>query len=792
MPRTMTAVALVLTAFGMGYGARTVIALRQAAPAADMTAPAPPSASAASETLEVETAIDPRPDPLLPESRGLAANPAPVPPAIIPIIAAARTGPASGPASGPATLPQAASSSNSAALAYAPALPDVPNPFPVLASLRLASQNEAVPAPDLAPFPPADHFAAREAIAAYQKGDIAGGDAAARRITDKAARTAVEWFIVRSGNRSVSHNRVVAFLQANPDWPTRNLLMRRAEEALVADVKSPGLIRTFFAERAPVTAMGRIILARALVADGKKSEAEAMIRTVWRTDHFSDETEESVLKDFGNVITRDDHRARMERYIFKSMWAKATRAAARAGADYAAIVKARQALDNETPNAKALIAAIPASVANDTSAIFARAQLARRGNDATGAAKMIEKLTRDPAILADGDEWWVERRMITRKLLDAGEPALAYAVAAGHGAASPAMQVEAEFHAGWIALRFLNDGKKAEPHFRLAQQAARMPMSQARAAYWLGRAARHNNEPAQAKAHFEEAARHSAFFYGQLARAELGLADMPAQLPALTPEERTLIAQDAELRAVDLLLSLGERDAAMVMISDMAQTSGTDLQLHALGLMLAARHDTRGQLVLGKLALQRGVMLKYHAFPTAGIPDFQHLMAPVEKPIVHSIARQESAFNPRAVSHAGAMGLMQLMPGTARVTASRAKTNYDQARLLSDPAYNAQIGAAHLSELVEAWRGSYILTFAAYNAGGGNVKKWIDAYGDPRQPHVDPVDWIERIPFTETRNYVQRIMENLQVYRARFEPGTPLRIETDLRRGARHDLAQGP
>ena len=784
MPRTMTAIALVLTAFGMGYGARTAVSLRQIEPAPVLA----PQSPAMAEMPEPDFAIDPRPDPLFGAyAFDLRTPPIPLPPASIPVSPAAMTL-AGKSASTPA---QSAPVSSSVVLAYAPALPAVPDPTAVLETLRNASQNAPVPAPDLAPFTPADQLAAREAIALYQKGDIAAGDAMAKRISDPVVRALCEWVLVRSGNRAVSHHRIRAFAQANPQWPTQGLLARRAEEALTADVKSPGLIRDFFASRAPVTANGRIALARAMFSDGRKDEAQAMLRAVWRDDHFSEQTEDALLKDFPGLFTREDHRARMERYIFKSQWGKATRAANWAGSDYSALVKARQAVDNEAPNAKALVAAIPASLANDTSAIFARAQLARRNNDAAGAAKMIEKLTRDPAILADGDEWWTERRLIARKLLDAGDSEAAYKVAAGHGAASPAMKVEAEFHAGWIALRFLKDAKRAEPHFEAARAAALMPMSRSRADYWLGRAARQDGDMLKARAMFEKAAQHSAFFYGQLARSELGLAEVPAHPPGLSPEERQIIAQDSALRAINLLLDIGERDLAIQMTSDMAQSSGNLLQLHALGLIFADRQDTRAQLLLGKLALQRGVPLKYHAFPTAGIPDFQHLNAPVETPIVHAIARQESAFNPRAVSHAGAMGLMQLMPATARVTASRAKTSYDAGRLLSDPAYNAQIGAAHLSELVESWRGSYILTFASYNAGGGNVKKWIEAYGDPRQASVDPIDWIERIPFTETRNYVQRIMENLQVYRARFAPGTPLRIETDLRRGTRSDLAQG-
>ena len=376
MPRTMTAIALVLAAFGMGYGARTAIDLRQGIPAVvPDSQPSPdPDANAAMAPALAQTGdgIDVRPDPLLPVATLAAApehreRPILLPPASIPVKPARMTVAAVS----ASTPTQAAPVTASVALAYAPAVPPVPDPFAVLKSLDGASVHEIVPAPDLAPFSPADQLATREAISAYQKGDVAAGDASAKRISDLAARALAEWVIVRSGNRAIGHQRIRAFIQANPQWPTQALLARRAEEAFIADVKTPRLILAFFAARQPVTAMGKIALARSLVSDGKKSEGDALFRSVWRDDHFSDEAEDAVLKEFSGVLTRDDHRARMERYNFKSMWTKALRAAARIGPDHVALVKARQAVDNEAANAKALVAALPASLANDSSTVFA-------------------------------------------------------------------------------------------------------------------------------------------------------------------------------------------------------------------------------------------------------------------------------------------------------------------------------------------------------------------------------------------------------------------------------------
>jgi peptidoglycan lytic transglycosylase len=199
---------------------------------------------------------------------------------------------------------------------------------------------------------------------------------------------------------------------------------------------------------------------------------------------------------------------------------------------------------------------------------------------------------------------------------------------------------------------------------------------------------------------------------------------------------------------------------------------------------VAAEHgDGRAMVLLGEYAAARGLPLEYFAFPTVGLPNYKPIAPPLPRAVAYSIARQESHFNQKVVSAAHAMGLMQVTPEACRDTAKRYKVHYSRSRLLTDAVYNMQMGAAELSNLLQEYNGSYLLTFAGYNAGRGRVKQWIAAYGDPRDPHIDPVDWVERLPFSETRNYVMRIMENLQVYRARFGGSGRLMIEADLYRG---------
>ncbi len=222
------------------------------------------------------------------------------------------------------------------------------------------------------------------------------------------------------------------------------------------------------------------------------------------------------------------------------------------------------------------------------------------------------------------------------------------------------------------------------------------------------------------------------------------------------------------VRAAELLYAVEARDLAWTMMADLGDKS-TDVGVLAVMSELTAKYrDARGMLLLGKLALARGYPLEHAAFPTIGVPDYTPIGPPVDPALVYSIVRQESWFNPKTVSSANALGLMQVTPAAGKYIAGKFKATFDQKRLLSDMPYNVQFGSAELGDVIKDYRGSYIMAFAAYNAGRGRVKEWLAKYGDPRDPKVDPIDWVERIPFSETRNYVQRVMENVQVYRLRF------------------------
>ena len=620
----------------------------------------------------------------------------------------------------------------------------------------------------------------RRAAKLYLERKLEGADALKNDIKDPTLKVILEWLAVRSGQAPFS--RVMAFLQTQPEWPTNDMLRKRAEEALLSEKLPAATIRLFFAPRRPQTSAGKIALALAFQQDRAMADAHLLIRDAWRSDVFGKEREDKVLEAFPNVLTSSDHRARMEHFLFREEWDQALRSAKRAGGDYETLVSARRAVMLKAKNAQTTLDTVPLAVRNDSSYAYSRAMLYRYQDKWVEAGRAMTDTVRDPRILVAGDDWWEQRRLIARQLLDRNEAQLAYDVVRQHGAESNAMKIEAEFHAGWIALRFLNDPTTAFRHFSLAATFAETPVSIARTAYWQARAAEGKGLDQEAKYFYAIAGGHRVTYYGQLARTRLGYSDLTLRpVPGIDARALSRLQNMPAVEALRVLKNMDEPDLAHNLYRELAQNLTTASEVAAVGDIARRNGYAKSTLVLGKTALSRGFPLDVYAFPTFGVPAIDIPFAGVDRALIHAIARQESEFDPDAMSPVGARGLMQIMPATARETAKRYDKPYNLLKLTDDPSYNATLGAAHLADLLKSWNGSYILTFAAYNAGSGNVKKWITAYGDPRDPRIDPVDWVERIPFSETRNYVQRVMENMQVYRQRFGERTNLITEAELR-----------
>lgn len=611
-----------------------------------------------------------------------------------------------------------------------------------------------------------------ESVSALRTGldALASGDApAARGIRDSLPENALDrhilaWAIALKGGKDVPSGDIASAARVLPGWPGLDALRRNSERAVLAENPAPETVIKLFAGSKPETSEGVIVLARAYLAEGDMDGARAVLSPFWRETKLAPEQEARIIRDFGAVIPQADHRVRMERMLYAGRTASARRVANLAGAKELCDAWA-SASKGDKATAK-LIEAVP-EAQRDAGWTFAKARYLRAAAKFKDAAAVMAKAPADAASLIEPDAWWNERRALSRELMDEGDLKGAYKLAAGHASESPGAQADAEFHAGWYALRGLKDAATAARHFERIAALAEGSITRARAYYWLGRAAEAGG-PGTARDFYEKAAEYGTTFYGQLAAQKIKRGFINVATPVPSPEDRASFARREAVNAIIRLEGAGYPALADRLYLDLASELSTPGELALLAELAEKRGNHFLALKIGKAALARGIDIGALSHPMGAIPASADISGS-GKALAYAIARQESEFNVGAVSSAGAKGLLQLLPTTAKEVARRAGLDYSATRLVTDAGYNATLGAAFLGEQLARFKGSYVLTFAGYNAGPRRAQQWIARYGDPRGKDVDTVvDWIERIPYTETRSYVQRVMENYQVYKMRL------------------------
>jgi peptidoglycan lytic transglycosylase len=642
--------------------------------------------------------------------------------------------------------------------------------------------SEAPPDSAKTPELTGDPAIVKSAFDLIRQGKTADATATAQTIGDPVAKKLAEWFILRHSESEANFSRYAAFIADNQGWPGIGLMRRRAEARLWQEKSDAATVRKFIGDQ-PLTAKGRFALARVLLGEGDRDGGARLAREAWRSDELTERSEADAFDAFHDLFTREDHRARMDRRIGAKDFAGAMRAAHRLGDDDVAIVKACAAVAGNDDKAVDKLNDVSGDARRDLGFTLCRIQSMLRRDLFADATRLMLSVPRDAMGLQDTDEWWRVRRILARKLLDAGDVKTAYQVA--REAALPANEnYRAEFHfmPGWIALRYLNDPATAAALFAHIDDGSVNPIVLARANYWRGRAAEAKGDAVAMRIAYQAAAQHGTAYYGQLARARLGLDRIELRTPTEGETTAHSALADELAHAADMLYAIGEREAVMCFVADLAENSSDEAALAAVAKVTGRHNDAHAMLEIGKTALARGLALDTYAFPTIGIPQHDPIGPAIDRSIIYGVARTESAFNQKDKSSANAVGLMQVTPEAGRDTAKRFRVEYDWDRMVSDPVYNTQMGAAELSALLSEYRGSQIMTFAGYNAGRGRVRDWVKSHGDPRDPNVDAIDWVERIPIAETRNYVQRVMENVQVYRVRFHSGAPA-LTSELDKG---------
>lgn len=599
-------------------------------------------------------------------------------------------------------------------------------------------------------------------------------------LKDPLDRAILDYYLTRSGSRQVPAKLIAEFAAANPQFPTPSRTRASLEAALSRENTPPATAKRIMGGRAS-TPVGMRLLVRERVAAGDRAGAQRLLRSLWHNEPMGSDLQASIAKEFGALLSVDDHLVRIDKLIAENRLSEARALRPRLGNGPRAYVDARVAAAQGANDAAKRLKAVPATYARRPGFALAKAEVLRRADDFDGAAKTI--LAVSPNNTVDGDAFWTEARIVARSLHENGQSRRAYQLASRGYAEGRTAKADEAFHAGWFALSGLGNGTDAERHFAELERVASYPISLSRAAYWRARAAQKRGDTAAADRHFRTAATYGFTYYGQLARETLRLSGTGVPRgPNITAADRAAISQNALAEAVRRLVATGHEHRIWPFIDRLSETVPTAGQV-ALATELARKAGyPHLALMAAKEGQRRGLDVGRIAYPTTEIPKGASMPVGLDRALVYSIARQESLFNTSAVSPAGARGLMQVMPRTGSAMARELKLRHSTRRLTSDPAYNATIGAAYLNKRLGEFNGSYIMTFAAYNAGAGRVKEWVERFGDPRSTRVDVVEWIEEIPYPETRNYVMRVLENVQVYREALGTGR-LAIKEDLARG---------
>ena len=646
------------------------------------------------------------------------------------------------------------------------------------------AQTLDTPPPQATMTPPADGATntatgVAAILQAARNGDGARIRAAMAGATDPVIERIGLWALADAAPDTLSWSEADRAHRELKDWPRPSRRQTAAEKLIDRSSMGPRAIIAWFDKDDPQTPQGALVLAEALRSDGQPGPAAAVIRHAWRTMNFDQPTQQTILYRWYDVLKGPDIEARADFLLYGAQGPALLELLPRLAAEQQAIAQARMALRRGDPGAAELVAALPSAAQTGPGITYERMlPLASRG-EIGGVMGLIDAMPTQNPNPAAAEKFW-SKGALFKTVVRAGDMAGAYAIAAHSGLTSGPDAADAEFDAGWLAFSKLKDFKLAETHFARLQAAGGSPITQARALYWRGRAAEALGDPVEAQVYYSQAAKHSTTFYGQLAATRGGATNMVlGHDPEVDGDERAKFERRDWVKAARLIGQVGGHEAYHQFVAALAESVPNVSDEALLVDMARAQGDQELAMRVVRNAARRGFILPERGYPIVAAQTGPGL---AEQPLVLGVTRQESSFDPLARSGPGARGMMQLMPATASIVARRAGLGSGS---LDDPNYNMKLGSVFLGQLVEQFSGSYIMATAAYNAGPGRPTLWATTCGDPRSSATDPLDFIECIPFSETKDYVMRVLEATQVYRARLNGGAaPITLEADLKRGA--------
>ena len=653
-----------------------------------------------------------------------------------------------------------------------PELPAAPQPY-VPARQTVAKPLSAV-----------DQSLFAQGLASAKRGDIAGAKSAIASLSDPIARKLVTWAMVDVSSVQLSFYDLDAARRDLDGFPRGARRQLAAEKVLETAGKTPQQVVAWFSGQEPASAPGAMALASAYRSLGRQAEATDLIRRWWRDKSFEADAQRAMLTRFGDVLTPDDHVRRADILLYGAQGPAARDVVALLPPDRQAAALARISLRGNVDSSFGSLT--PADQASPGVA-FERASFLRRKGQEGAAVSALSAAPSDATFTEAADRVWNERYRLTLSSIRSGDWRAAYRAAANTGLNSGADATEAEFYAGWIALNRLNDPAGAERHFAAIERIGQSPITRSRAFYWMGRAAEAKGDRTAAENHYSRGAEYLTTFYGQLSAEKLGLKLVLPADPNPSAAERAKFEGRDVVQAMRLLADQNQRDLFRVFALHIDDIVPDRTEAALLIDAVRGYGDQDTSMKAARAAAQRGLILTDRAYPLRSTPDVAGAPEPA---LVLGITRQESGFDPAVRSGADARGMMQLLPSTAALVARKMGVGYS-ASMLYEPDYNMRLGSSYLGSIVNQFSGSYIMAAAGYNAGPGRPAAWVSMCGDPRAGGQDPLDFIECIPFSETRNYVMRVMENMQVYRAKLNGGSaPITLSNDLKRGGYNYLPQ--
>ncbi len=626
--------------------------------------------------------------------------------------------------------------------------------FLIIALLNLPSAAAAVPSGE-------SYQHVESAFQFAEREDWSEAALHAKRSNDPALIKLITWLTLLDSESGASFHEFVEFITANPDWPEMKKLRQRAETSLRDSSASDDDILNWFGKEEPVTGYGKLALAKALANKNPapKAKIETLVRDAWRDGDFDEAKENEILAAYSSILGQDDHIARADRLLWEDKTGAAKRLMPLVPESVRNLMNARMALAADKKTAPLLVVKVDGKLKANPGLQFERMRFRARRDDNNGVRDILLKM---PKEVPYPEKWWRFRETQVRKAVDEDNYKTARRLLENHGQTGGIELADATWLSGWLQLEYTNEPKKAYDTFYRMYSMVRFPPSRARAAFWAGRAAEKSGDRETAANWYNTATSYPTTFYGQLA-SQIHNGSAPLHIPgqpAIDSESRRRFENSELARAITLSIEMQSMALANKLIGFLAENADSKEEA-ALAAELGRKAGYPYLGVRGaKKALQNNMILIETGYPTPKTP----VDIPIERALALAIMRQESEFDPNARSSANALGYMQLLPSTAKEMAKKLEMGFAPSRLY-EPDYNITVGSYYLSRLINGYDGSYVMAIAAYNAGPGNVRKWMQQFGRPGNSIDSAINWIEKIPFAETRNYVQRVLENLQIYR---------------------------